>query len=602
MTHVRRLSEDIKAAGAQLNSPQTLLYLESLFIEGNIKEAVSQWESAQTTLAYDESTASKYWELGVRMLSSDGQPERAQQATDLLINGLGGKSDPRVLISIIRSWLETSDPVAVQRSWAIYVRLRLLLGPGMQMKDYDAVAGAFLAVHQTGLALAVFKDMMLTEDPSASDHDSVTLYKRSLRTVGDFKSFQLSPVETSWKSQEAFTALPRNKQNKYFYGSWIKKLIGDGEIDWAAQVATLMYQRGIVPDPRHMNGIIGAWLRSGTAQNQQKAEDLGWKMIGNRIDFVKSRDQPALEAPLRAVITFAKKSFDRPSQFTQVPTPATIETFCILINYYRIRRRGDRVQELCTAIEAAKIRPNTSFLNDLLLVGAMQDRKQWAWNTYSRLVNSEKVEPDFDTFTVLWQMLKDHLQKKAKLDFPSPRSLFAEMAKWRPSTERGTLSRETYELILDCFMTADDQIGTLVALRAMQRLYDTYPDEDTVRNIVLGLARTGYRKILPQNLRRQDRAKDMQHRTTQITEALKRFKDQRTKDLMEKGVTPESMDAASRAQGVILLLGDLLRYASRSSIVHPGGSGYDLAADEYESDMQQLVQVAGEEMGVPQCA
>jgi hypothetical protein len=413
----------------------------------------------------------------------------------------------------------------------------------------------------------------------------------------DLRSFKLTPAETSWTSHEAFTTLPREKQNKYFYGSWIKKLIGDGEVDWAAQVAVLMYQRGIVPDPRHVNGIIGAWLRSGTTLNQRKAEDLAWKMIGARNDFVRAREQYGLERPLRATGTSEKKAFDRPSTFLQIPTLATIETFCILIRYYQRRRRGDRVQEICTAIKAAKIKPNASFLNDLLLVGAMQNRKQWAWSAYNQFVNIEGVQPDQDTFSVLWQMMRDYQHKAANIEFPSPRTLFVEMAKWLPLVKKDALSREVYGLVLNCFLLADDQIGTLVALRTMQRLFNMYPSEDTVRNIVVELAETGHRKVERQLPRRQERAKDMQSRVSRVTEALRVFKERRAEALLKKGVTYENMDDVTRSEEVIRLLSDLLLFAVRSGVVHPNG--------EPEGDMNtlhQAIKLVEEEMGVPQCA
>lgn len=600
MAHIRRLLADMKLAGVQLDKPQSLLYIEALFLEGKIKGAISQWESDQTALAYDPSTARNYWELGVRMLANDDQPDRAQQATDILISGIGN-TDYRVLIPIIRSWLKSHDPAAVQRAWATYVRLKFLLGSEMEMKDYDAVAGAFLAAQQTDLALAVFRDMMLSADPGLGDCDSVAVYKRTLRLNEDLRSFKLAPEELSWRSQEAFTALPRNKQNKYFYGSWIKKLIGDGEVDWAAQVAGLMYQRGILPDPRYMNGIIGAWLRSGAAANHRKAEDLAWKMIAARLEFVRSRDQFGLVSPLRPMRTTEKKAFDRPSSFSQITTSATIETFCILINFYQRRRRGDRVQEICAAIKAAKIKPNTSFLNDMILVGAMQNRKQWTWNAYIQLVSEDGVAPDHDTFTILWQMMKDHVEGKPRSDFPSPRVLFAETARWPQTGKLGTLSREAYELILECFVLADDQIGTSIALRAMQHLFGLYPTDETIANMVLQLAKTGHRKVVRQFPRRQERAADLKSRMSRITEAADAVKEQRMKALLARGIDLENMDDTTRSEEAITILSDLLRFAARSRIVHPLDGGMAEEPSETNS-VQELEQQAAEEMGVPQCA
>jgi hypothetical protein len=259
------------------------------------------------------------------------------------------------------------------------------------------------------------------------------------------------------------------------------------------------------------------------------------------------------------------------------------------------------VQELCTAIRAAKIKPNTAFLNDLILVGAMRNKKQQTWNAYVDLVRQQGVAPDQDTFTVLWQMMKDHVEGKPKPDFPSPRILFAEMVRWPQSSKVGTLSREAYELILECFSLADDQIGSTIALRAMQKLFDLYPSDETVANMVLQLAQTGHRKVLRQLPRRQERKADLETRMSRVTEAANTFKEQRIKALLDKGLDFDNMDTATRSEVVITILGDLLRFAARSRLVHPLDDGISEAQSEMSS-VQELEHLAAQEMGVPQCA
>jgi pentatricopeptide repeat protein len=596
MAHVKQLAEDMKAAGVKLDRPQTLLYLKALFYEGDYRKALSLWEAEQIFLSCYPSTASKYWELGVRMLANDNQPERAQEATDVLINGTG-ENDPRVLISIIRSWLKSPDRAAIQRAWATYIRLKYLLASKMKMKDYDDITGIFLEAEQTGLALAVFRDMMISDDPKLCEWNSVAIYRRTLNLHGDLESFKLAPAEMAWKSSDPFTALPREKRHKYFYGSWIKKLIGNGQIDWAAQVANWTYRRNLIPDPKYMNGIIGAWLRSGTAINNQKAEDLAWKLIAARLEFVRRRDKFGLQSPLQEDLSFESRAFIRPSKFAKVSTVATIETFCILLNFYQSRRRRDRAMELYKSIKAAKLKPNTAFLNDFILIGANLNRKDWTWDMYNQLVREDDVAPDHDTFTVLWQMMANHV-RRPKSGFPMPRILFAEMVRWPQNRKQGALSQEAFELVISCFLNADDQIGTAVALRAMQHLFDLYPNEETITNIILQLAQTGHHKVfLP---RRQDREGDLKTRISKITEAVNQFKQQRAKELLEKGLEFENMDATTRSEEVIMLLSKLLLVASRSTVVHP--HNFEVSDGQVKmSSVQELVQVAAKEMGVPQC-
>lgn len=602
MAHIKKLGMDMNAAGLQLESPQHLLYIEAQFVEGDRKDSIRRWEAARTALTYNPSTARDYWTLGIRMLANDNQPERAQDATETLINGLEGESDPRVLIPIIRSWLSSGDSSAVQRAWALYVRLKFLLGSKIEMKDYDAIIGNFLEAQQDDLALRIFTDMMITGDPCAYHQDSIAVYKRILKEVGDLRSFNLSTVEVSWTSHEPFTRLPRRYRNKYFFGSWIKKLIGDGEVDAAARVANLMSRRGIIPDSKYMNGIVGAWFRSGSSLNYQKAEELAWKMIDARLEFVQSREQFALESPLRAI-----GSLEKPD-FIQLINPrifslATIETFCILVNYYLRRRRGDRVQDICLAIKAAKIQPNTAFLNDLLSIGTIQNRRQWVWNAYIQLVQRENVSPDHDTFANLWQIMKEHVNPRSRksVGFPLPRELFAEMVKWPPSAKRGVISREIYEMIIECFLITDDQVGTAVALRAMQYLFSIYPTKDTSQNIILQLAASGTRHTLKPLPRTLDRGRDTQSRAAKLIAALRDLKEKRAAALRKKGVEFDDIDDASKSEELVLLLCGLLQFATNSTIVHPNTQGYIDGLAEEHSSIPRLIELAAKEMGVFQC-
>lgn len=587
--HIKTLGADITKAGVELARPQTLLYIESIFLEGSQDEAIGLWEKQQDSLVGAESTARGYWALGARMFVLDGQYDRAEHIMDILVNVSKPGQHPEVLIPVIRSILATGDVTAPQRSFAVYVRLRHIAREHLKMADYDGIAGAFLSAQHTDLALAVFRDMMLSGETKPQEVDTLALYRRTFPVIQNIRSFKINPAELEWKSSDTFSRLPRSKENKFFYGSWIKKLIGAGQVDWAAQVAAHMSRRGVAPDPKFVNGIVGAWLRSGTPSNQKKAEDLAWKMISTRIENVRKRDQYRLQKPLRILSRPGKEAFERPSTFLHVPTPATLETFCVLMNYYQQRRRGDRAQDIVAAIKAAKIRPNAEFLNDLLLVAAMQDRKMWAWNAYNQLVNAEGVLPDLDTFSVLWQMMNDRLQKPTTIEFPTPRQLFAELPKWVSRTCKGTLSKELYNLITHCFIMADDYIGAITAVRALDRRFDMAPDENSVRTIVLDLAQAGYRQVSNQLPRRQERNKDLQNRISRLTEFLKAYHGERTQP-HEHTVDDDESKQTSEVVGIVE---DLILFAVRSGIV----DSHLLRTSDTEI-VRELITAAAADMGV----
>lgn len=609
MAHVVRLGEDMEAAGVSLSSSQHLLYLEAIFLQGDHELAITRWKTSRVALTFDESSEQEYWSLGVRMLAHDNRPTQAQEAADILLNGTKGEQDARVLIAVMAAWLASKDPAAMQKAWTMYIRFRVHMGNGMTMDDYDACIGVFLASNRADIALAVFRDMMLSRDPEAlKSVDSVVVYKRVLQTVGDLRTLQLHPTETSWTSWEPFTFLPRKNQNKFFYGSWLKKLLGDGEVDWAAQVVDLMYERGVAPDSKHLNGIIGAWLRTNSARNMQKAEKMAWNMIQDRVDFVQRRarirESTASEQSMlvRSVNTDAKNDYRR-LQDSKGLALATIETFSILADNYHRRQKGERIKELCDILRVCAIPPNATFMNSLLRFGITSHRKAWSWALYLQLVREDNVVPNHETFVCLWKIMKVHVdpvKNRTTAGYPSSRTLFAEMLSWAPHTSHEVMSRELYDRILLCFGLADDQIGTGIALRAMQILYGIYPDQVTIRSIVLQLAKAGTVNaagFAPRRLNLNSAQKD---RIKQITGLLQRFREQRAKDLLAEGKDFDSLDEIAKSEQLILLLCDVLRFVvqSRTSPNQINAPGALPGGDTVS--FQQLAEVAALQMGIPQ--
>jgi hypothetical protein len=602
--HIRRLGQDMKDAGVKLDTAQTLLYLEALFLEGNHDEAIREWESSRAALIYDPVMASSYWALGTRMLANDNRPDEGQQAADILLNGSDGEKDIRVLLPLIRSWLASSDTASVQKAWALYVRFKFLVGTEATMEDFDAITGAFLDVQQTDLALAVFRDMMMTGDPSAYHHDSVAAYKRNQKSLGDLHSINFWPGEISWKSSDLYTVLLPKQKNKFFLGSWIKKLIGDDRLDSAAQVMELMCQRGIPPDSRHVNGIIGAWFRTGNVANTEKAEKLAWKMIEDRMGFVKRRSQKnEFTGSVRAILNSSKADF-KGLPLSRTSIPATSETFSVLIEYYQQRQKHDRVQELYQMIGAAQISPSTAFLNDMLVIGVRGNRKQWAWATYHEMMK-HGVRPDHVTFGLLWQLMKSHVdpvKNRTRAGFPSCRSLFSEMCRWETVLKQERISRGVYELVILCFGLADDQIGTAIALRAMQQIFDIYPDQNTVRSVALQLAKVGLKGSGAPS-RRLNLNSDTKRKVAQIAKILSNLKEERVKILAQRGVIFDDMDDKQRSEESILLLCDVLRYTVQTrNKSYVEASWEDAESGGEFSSVERMGYAAAEEMGVSHCS
>ena len=594
MRRIKVIGEDMRSAGIHLSPPRMLLYLESIFISGDSNIAFKEWK-AIGNLPKDQIPFKEYYELGVRMFCQVGNVEQALRAAEIYLHRSQDPSRFRVLLPVIQAYLNLKGENSVQRAWALYIRMNFRFGPQMTMGDYDAVSKMFLTVNQTDLALGVFKDMMLTGNTSAAEQNSTAQYRKVVG-VDQLGSVAIQNRELNWENPRALANLPAQINNRFFFGSWIKKLIGDAKLDAAKQVFDLMQARRIKPDSRHMNGLIGAWFRHGSERSQNLAEDMAWRMIRARLDVVKGRNAAAaydLEGSTRVV-----KTDTLPSSKPLVLIPsATIETFAILIMEYRRRQKAALISELLDALRRARIRPSTFFMNELLSWYARIHRKGWAWDTYYVLSRELGVQPDFITYEILWMLLKKAMDpvrtsssKQQPESFITCRKLFADMM------ERGGkegLPQEVYDLIILSFSHAFDQTGTAVALRALQQRFGMYPTLETTRTIVLQLARLGLtddRGIKPKRL--NIRKPLTQERIATVTRILEKFREQRVEVLSQQGIAFDELQSDAKAEEMLLLLSDLLRYVAHARITAEQRHNYNAAIAS---------KTAAEQMGVPDC-
>jgi pentatricopeptide repeat protein len=595
MRRIKVIGEDMRSAGIHLSSPRMLLYLESIFISGDRNIAFKEWE-AIGYLPKDQIPFKEYYELGIRMFCQVGNVEQALRVAEICLHRSQDPSRFRVLLPVIQTYLNLKGEYSVQRAWALYIRMNFHFGPQMTMEDYDAVIDIFITANQLDLALGVFKDMMLTGSTSAAEQNSTAQYRKVVG-VDQLSEVAIQNRELNWEDPRALVNLPTQFNNRFFFGSWIKKLIGDQRLDAAKQVFDLMQTRRIKPDSRHMNGLIGAWFRHGYERSQNLAEDMAWRMIRTRLDFVKARNAAAaydLENSTRVVETR-----DLPSSKPLVFIPsATIETFAILITEYRRREKPALISDLLDALRHARIRPNPFFMNELLLWHGRIHRTGWAWDTYYSLSREFGVQPDFKTYQILWRLLKSALDpvrtsssKQQPESFITCRKLFADMM------ERGgkeDLPQEVYDLIILSFSQAFDQTGTAVALRALQQRFGMYPTGQTTQTIVLQLARLGLTDdggIKPKRLNLQ--SPFTRERIANVMTILEKFREQRVEVLSQQGIAFDELQGDAKAEEMLLLLSDLLRYVADARLTGEQRHNYNAAIAS---------KTAAEEMGVPDCA
>lgn len=583
------LAKDILSSGRDLETYQWLDYMTLLRRDGKPIEALAIWKERRSHLEhYNSDQLRNYWGIGVQLFVATNDPTNAQNTAMILLE-MDPLSKPLILVPVIICWAQSDTKDGETRAWALYLHLKLALGEDMTMEDYDALSVGLLNAGRSRLALAVFKDMMLTGRDSPAD--STALYKASLGLVGKLHSSSIKESDVNKVSLAALTILPRQFQNKFFYASWIKKLIGLGEIDAAAKVVELMYERGTKPDVKHLNGLVGAWFREGSIKSKGKAEQLAWTMIQERINRIwgdQSFNPPVHQQPQKPGPLYLQRT---------VPE-GNIETFSILLLYYTRRGEEKTADYLIDCLHKAQIRPNAFFMNHLLYKELRQQNIFGVWSKYRDM--TQLLKPDLETFACLWDCGKiqyDRAIYNFDEHFPPPRLLYKEMLDWyyslSPSNRdiaRSDFSKDLYDLIIRCFCLSLDLHGALVALRSMHETFGILPDETTAQILAFSIVRLAP-ATKPENSRMRRRRMSSTPRARDNVESVGKIlgmlREQKAEKLSQQGEELEELDVDTRKLFELGLLCDLLRVILRRIQNEP-------------ASVEESIQVAAGEMSVPQ--
>ncbi|KAH8676296.1 hypothetical protein BX600DRAFT_508461 [Xylariales sp. PMI_506] len=444
MAHVSLLARDMIKAGVTLSDRQQLQAIEAMFIEGWHDEAIENHKRRVTTLGTQPETFIEFWEIGLRMYCHVGDLERAERLGELILES-SYRKDPRILFPLIR--LYANKPETVEKAYDLYRRFRAEVQEVLTLEDYDQIISYFLVANQTEVALWIFTEMM-------------TSGRVDLRRL---------------------KKLPPSVANEFFVGKWLKRLIGAGDYNGAYNVLLHMKKRGVMPRPIQVNGLIGAWLRSETAENLEKAEATAWAMINSRLQFVDRRSYPAEN--LDARVSFEQGGDGWPK--------ATLETFSLLAENYKNRGLHQKMEELWEAFSQAEMGPNSFLMNQLLFSLHRIGRGQEVASLYRKFVEKYRLEPDSWTFTVLWETLPiNRLQRLKSQDVPTEmaktRNLFADMVRYAPALKKDEFDHGLARLIMHSFRHLKDPIGMLVAYRALRQIFNLTQPGSMVLELVAG--------------------------------------------------------------------------------------------------------------------
>lgn len=459
MAHILSLCQTMVTHGAQLSDEQQLLQIEAAFSEGYTKVAVENWKRLCPTLGGGHSSAMAFWELGVRLWSQYGNIERAERACQAVLDraSTSTPADSRVLLYLIRAYATTSDLADAEKGFRLYRRMRDLaaeLDKPMEIEDYDDVISIFLATGHTDYAMYAFTDM---------------IYSGTVNLYGNKK-------------------LPSSVRNTFFYGKWLKRLIGARDLDGAYKVLVYMQGQGVMAAPVQVNGLIGAWFRSRTAENRKKAELLAWSMIHARKAFVElRRRERSIEWPITLYDGRPNNSEhkDDDLDYTMVPR-ATVETFILLAENYRERGLFRRLEELFVAYKECELGGDAMMMNELIMAAVAQGDAEKAQELYHLMVHEHGILPNTDTYAVLFKSLPVNTLRGRQLQQISPqrtveskrqaRAFFRDMISStglyleKRRTRHGELSEEQVKLILHSFRKCADWAGVIVALVCLRDL------------------------------------------------------------------------------------------------------------------------------------
>ncbi|KAM0262361.1 hypothetical protein ACHAQJ_001830 [Trichoderma viride] len=454
LSRIAVLARDMTDAGATLDSTRQVLAIEAVFLDGWESKAIENWRRCISTLGTETSEAFQgFWELGARIFCHVGDLSQAERAINKL---LSRKMNPRILLPLIRTCCEQGTEEGKQKAWTAYRQMRELLGKSIGLADYDQVISYFLTAHQVENALYAFVDMM------SNGRIDMTRQKY----------------------------MPSVIANKFFLGKWLKRLIGAGDLDGAFSVVEFMRDKGVEAAPIQLNGLIGAWQRSGGADDLDKADAMGWQMVESRLKFVAQRKSHSDVSSNNDTLSPKAAPMDLPR--------ATLETFSLLAENYCRRNLHGRLEDLWDAFRQAEIiSPDAFMMNQLLESLIQENRPQEALALYHSLIENSKVVPDPYTFTALWKTLgasRYHITdpETQTKEVEATRAMFKETVKHRDVFQPDGIDGQLARKILHTFRRLQDNAGFLVAITAFKEAFQFFPPEMLVVEMVLGTTKLSW--------------------------------------------------------------------------------------------------------------
>jgi hypothetical protein len=492
--HLEQLYRDMVLVGKTPTVGQRAKYLESVFLSGKEEQALGDWEEHHNSGVDDvrQDYKPEHLEIGAKLHALAGNADRSRVIMDELFR-LYPTWDTSVMMLVFRAHTDSGLSEHHDVAREIYMDIKERKGDTVTLDDYDACLVGFLEAHHLPHAQQIFRDMvhsgLLTTSEAPTRAQAVLKRLHMLYRLGTDISKMTSIA------LDAITVLPPDYHG-HLFGDWMKTAAVEKAPEAAAQILSMMFQRGYTPETFHFNMLLRALMRTKEDSHIVKAENIAWRMIE------KAAQKPRAHAQDHEADSATEMSNRRPANTPNVDTEGAkdipvgdVTTFALMMQHHAERLQWEHVDYLTRQLVEASIAPNVTIMNVLIDNKCRQGAYSEAWRIYKLLTDpyeggGKGLYPDGATFRHLWKTLRMALGNHATRndpDLPTPRKLVKEMVDW------WTLSRSRYDaprflqglvgadggaiiaLIMHCFSYTQDLPGSLVALHVLRQKFHILP-------------------------------------------------------------------------------------------------------------------------------
>ncbi|KAF2835480.1 hypothetical protein M501DRAFT_433225 [Patellaria atrata CBS 101060] len=549
------LHEDMRSIGRDARVFSPLASIEALFRSGQQHAALLQWRQSRENFA---DLQPEYLLSGIGMHAVNGDIPFANKLLRQLLTQYR-YSAPAFRLAVLEApWGYLLDSKEISKVYGI---LKQEIGVNAMSTSFSRIFNTFLNCKDKDLAVSFVSDIcQLTRSIPPEVNVAITKIQSSMTTAEEIDALSLS----------ALTFLPQSCQDKYFYGTWIKKLVDLNDLDRAAEVVELMYEKGQRPTAAHINALINAWLLRGSKVEREMAERMALAMIDRRVAIATRQKGEFLkrDVGIRDTTTMNDGRF----YSERILPSAPIATFTILVKYYLKEQMYHKVQYVKRKLYQANMQKDAVFTNHLMHAELQTKRLRRVWSLYKVLKQSSQ-SPNMVTYERLWYGLREHVRNPKHSyirGYPPARKLFAEMIQYaqksrRTGEEFRTMIQKVhkeydlYHMIVKCFCRTNDLPGLLVAFHTLHVKWNIPLHENTPLVLATQVAAIG----LPNRtarLRWLSRTSGLYENQLHMTQmAMQLIYLARQDKMKAKGCQLENMDPKQHADMKLHVISEFLR-------------------------------------------